>query len=329
LEQKYTLNAPSVLNFLVVLEGTALAVLWKDSAVTQVVDDRPDSRTVLMRMRAAVPSLPPSEQLVARAFLDDPLHAVNLSIAQVARECETSTTSVVRFYKRIGYAHYKDLQMDLTREVTRERVENADLLTVSGDINEEDSLEDIVSKVALNETLSIADTANGLDTADLRIAVGFVNEARRIDGFGVGASSLVGLDLQQKLSRIGRTALNWPDPHSAWTSAATLDDSCVAIGVSHSGTTRDTVEFLTIARNAGAATIALTNFSDSPLAMVADVCLTTAARETRFRAGALGSRIAQLMVVDCLFTAVAQASFEQSMAAVRNTYAAVHGRTLK
>ena len=284
---------------------------------------------MLVRMRAAIPSLPPSERLIAQLFLEDPAGAANLSIAELAARCGTSTTSVVRFYKRIGYAHYKDLGIDLTREVTREKLQHPDLVTVSGDIDREDSLDDIVAKVALNETLSIADTAKMLDTGALARAVVLVERARRIDSFGVGASSFVGLDLQQKLSRIGRTALNWPDSHSAWTSAATLDAACVAIAVSHSGSTIDTVEFLSIARDSGAATIAITNFSDSPLATAADVVLTTAARETRFRSGALGSRIAQLMVVDCLFTAVAQATFDESMAAVRTTYTAVHSRSLK
>ncbi|MFC7099138.1 MurR/RpiR family transcriptional regulator [Nonomuraea rubra] len=200
---------------------------------------------------------------------------------------------------------------------------------MSGDIDRNDSLEGIVSKVAMNETLSIADTARMLDMEALGEAVARLLAARRIDTFGVGASALVGLDLQQKLSRIGRTAINWHDSHSAWTSAATLDSGCVAVAVSHSGATVDTVEFLAIARKAGAATVAITNFRESPLAGAADVTLTTAARETRFRSGALGSRIAQLMVVDCLFTGVAQASYDASMEALRNTYAVVHDRRVK
>jgi len=297
--------------------------------VPEKLIERPDPRTVLVRIRAAIPSLRPSERLVAWLFLDNPADAANLSISEVATQCGTSTTSVVRFYKRIGYAHYKDLRIDLTREATRADMQHANLLTVSGDINREDSLEDIVSKVAFNETMSIAETAKILNIGELTRAVALVTTARRVDSFGVGASSFVGLDLQQKLSRIGRTALNWPDPHSAWTAAATLDASCVAVAVSHSGATIDTFEFLSLAHDAGAATVAVTNFSDSPLARAADVVLTTAARETRFRSGALGSRIAQLMVVDCLFTAVAQASFDESMAAVRTTYSAVHSRSMK
>ncbi|MEV4563202.1 MurR/RpiR family transcriptional regulator [Nonomuraea sp. NPDC049419] len=285
-----------------------------------------DAETLLIRIRAAMPALRPSERRIAEEFTGEPAAAANLSIAELAARCQTSTTSVVRFYRRMGYSHYRDFRIDLARAVAREELAMASLPEVSGDIDRNDSLAGIVSKVAMNETLSIADTARYLDMDALGRAVELLLGARRIDTFGVGASALVGLDLQQKLSRIGRTAINWHDSHSAWTSAATLGPGCVAVAVSHTGATVDTVEFLAIARKPGAATIAITNFGDSPLARAADVTLTTAARETRFRSGALGSRIAQLMVVDCLFTGVAQASYDASMEALRNTYAVVHDR---
>ncbi|AQZ60943.1 Sialic acid utilization regulator, RpiR family [[Actinomadura] parvosata subsp. kistnae] len=288
-----------------------------------------DAETLLIRIRAAMPALRPSERRIAETFAGDPAAAANLSIAELAGRCGTSTTSVVRFYQRMGYAHFKDFRIDLTRAVAREELAASSLPEVSGDIDRNDSLAGIVSKVAMNETLSIADTARMLDVEALGEAVARLLAARRIDTFGVGASALVGLDLQQKLSRIGRTAINWHDSHSAWTSAATLGPGCVAVAVSHSGATVDTVEFLAIARKTGAGTVAITNFRDSPLARAADVTLTTAARETEFRSGALGSRIAQLMVVDCLFTGVAQASYEESMQALRNTYAVVHDRRVK
>ena len=54
--------------------------------------------------------------------------------------------------------------------------------------------------------------------------------------------------------------------------------------------------------------------------------LTTAARETTFRSGATASRIAQLAVVDCLFVAVAQRSYDRTMRALDDTYSAVHQR---
>jgi len=289
--------------------------------------DAAGSEAVLIRIRAALPSLRPSEKRIAQVFVDSPSEGANMSVAELADRCETSTTSVVRFYKRMGYSHYKDLLMDLTREAMRQEMATSSLPPVSGDIGRDDSLDDIVAKVAINETLSIKDTARALDTKALGQAVQLITRSRRIDTFGMGAGSLVGLDLQQKLSRVGRTVINWSDPHSAWTAAATLDSSCVAIAISHSGRTRDTVDFLAVARQSGAATIAIPNFHPSPVAAAADVVLTTSARETAFRSGALGSRIAQLMVVDCLFTAVAQASYDESMEALRNTYRVVHDRS--
>ena len=292
------------------------------------VPQKHGSRTVLVRIREARPTLRRSEQQVAEVLLGDPVMAANLSISELAELSGTSTTSVVRFYRSVGYGRYQDLRLDLAQEAARERMQTSDLPLVSGDIDQDDTIADIISKIARSETLSISDTAAVLDTTALTAAIHAVLAARRVDVFGVGAGSIVGLDLQQKLSRIGLTALMWLDPHAALTTAAVLDEKCVALAVSHSGTTTDTVDYLTEARERGAKTIALTNFSKSPLTAVADIVLLTAARETLFRSGALGSRIAQLTVVDCLFIGVAQASYDQSIAALQQTYSAVRARRL-
>ena len=279
---------------------------------------------VLVQMRAIYPELRPSEKRIADQFLLHPEEAAALSIAELAHRCDTSTTSVVRFCKRLGYDHVRELRNHVLRDAARQTFDTAALPDVSGDIDRDDTLADIVAKVSLAETLSLADTAKVLDTESLRRSVEAITSAARIDIFGVGASAIVGLDLQRKLVRIGHTALEWSDPHAAWTSAATLRPGTVAIAVSHSGSTTDTIEFLMLARRSGATTIAITNHSGAPLADQADIVLTTAARETGFRSGALGSRIAQLMVVDCIFIGVAQSNYDQSMSALRNTYAAVH-----
>ncbi|MDP9027195.1 MAG: MurR/RpiR family transcriptional regulator [Actinomycetota bacterium] len=286
-------------------------------------DAKPDSRLLLVRIRAQEPSLRPSEARIAKLFLADPASAAGLSIAEVADRCRTSTTSVVRFCKRIGYGSYRDLRIDLTREATRESIGAESGIVDTKDIDRNDRLDEVVAKIALNETLSIADTARALDLPSLEKAVATLLAARRIDVFGVGASSVVRLDLQQKLTRIGLTTLGWDDAHSAWTSASVLDSECVAIAISHSGATTDTLAYVKLARKVGATTIVITNFADSPVALAADIVLTTAARENSFRSGALGSRIAQLMVVDCLFTGVAQASYDRSMASLNRTYSAI------
>lgn len=286
------------------------------------------SRTVLVRIRSALPALRPSERAVAELVLSDPSRAATMSIGDLAEECGTSTTSVVRFYKKVGYGGYSDLRLDLARETARESVAHGVPAEVYEDINTADSLQDIVSKIAFNETMSIADTAQVLDVDQLARAVRAVSSSRKIDIFGVGAGGLVGQDMQQKLHRIGLTSFNWGDPHAALASAALLDADGVAVAISHSGATLDTIDFLKAGKAAGAVTIAITNHADSPLGRVADIVLSTAARETPFRPGAMGSRIAQMMIVDCLFVGVAQHSYDASIAALQKTHAAVRGRKL-
>lgn len=283
----------------------------------------PDGGPVLVRMRALRPELRPSERRIADHFLQDAASAAEESIASIAASCRTSTTSVVRFVRRLGYERVNQLRADVQREAAREQFATEGLPEVSGDISRDDTVEDVIAKVSLAETLSISDTAKTLDPEAVARTVAAMHAARRIDVFGVGASSMVAVDLQQKLNRIGRTAFGWHDAHSAWTAAATLDDACVAVAISHSGATTDTVDYLALARASGATTIALTNHASAPLTRHADIVLTTAARETGFRSGALGSRIAQLMVVDCVFIGVAQADYDRSTAAIRATYDAV------
>jgi DNA-binding MurR/RpiR family transcriptional regulator len=100
----------------------------------------------------------------------------------------------------------------------------------------------------------------------------------------------------------------------------------VAVGLSHTGTTADTIDALREARRGGAVTVAVTNFPWSPITEAADHVLLTAARETAFRSGAMTSRIAQLTVIDCVFVVLAQRDLPATQAALERTYAAAQAK---
>lgn len=281
---------------------------------------------ILIRIRGVLPSLRPAERRVADAVLADPAAVAARSISALARQCDTSETTVMRFCRALGIEHYPELRIALARAASHEEAQHGRAAHLNGDIGADDTLEQIVAKVTFSDARAIEDTAAMLDIPALSQAVDTVARARRVDIYGIGASGFVCQDLQQKLHRIGLLAFVWADPHAALTSSALLGAGDVAIAISHTGTTIDTVAPLRLARERGATAIAITNFSRSPLAEHADLVLTTAARETTFRSGAMASRIAQLVVVDCLFVGVAQRSFDKTMEALESTYVAVQGR---
>lgn len=279
---------------------------------------------ILVRIRGTLPALAPSERRVADVVLADPAQAARLSISALGRLALTSVTTVMRFCRAVGLDNYPQLRLALAGAAAREDLLGAGRQPVGTGISPTDSLDRIVEKIVYNEARALEETGAELDIPTLALAVEAVANARRVDIFGIGASGFVGQDLHQKLHRIGRIAFIWTDVHAALTAAALTGPGDVAVAISHSGSTPDTVEPLQAAAERGATTIALTNHAGSPLAASADLVLTTCARETPFRSGATVSRIAQLALVDCLFVGVAQRSPDATTAALHDTYGAVH-----
>jgi DNA-binding MurR/RpiR family transcriptional regulator len=283
------------------------------------------TQDVLVALRGLKPTLVPSKQRVAALILRDPAHASTRTISELARAAGTSETTVLRLCHELGVSGYRELRVALAAESGREQGRTGNQ-EVGGDISRDDDLDAIVEKVTGADQRAIADTARVLDRTALAAAVRLTAAARRIDIVGVGASAVVALDLQQKLHRIGLIAYAWHDTHAALTAAAILGPQDLAIGVSHSGATVDTIDAIREASAHGARTIALTGVPGSPLAATADLLLVTADRETTFRSGATASRIAALSVVDVLFVAVAQQRYEQTVAALAATRNAVASR---
>ncbi|WP_225942517.1 MurR/RpiR family transcriptional regulator [Nocardiopsis terrae] len=283
--------------------------------------------TTVLRIRSLLPSLAPAEQRVAQRVIDDPERAAASSITQLAKDCATSEATVIRFCRTIDFSGYRELRLALATEAGQARGARTNAPELASDINPDDTLVTVVQKIAYTDARAVEETGAAMDVEVLRAAIDAMSNARRIDVYGVGASAFVGADLQQKLHRIGLTSFAWSDAHVMLTSAALLEEGDVAIGISHSGTTIDTVQALTEAGRRGARTVAITNFPRSPIGF-ADHVLTTAARETLFRSGATASRLAQLTVVDCLFVGLAQIRYTDSRTALETTYEAVRGLRL-
>jgi DNA-binding MurR/RpiR family transcriptional regulator len=279
---------------------------------------------ILVTVRALLPNLAPVEQRVARQVLADPFGTAMQAISELAAQCDTSATTVVRFCRAVGLRGYPELRIALAAAAAH--AGRAPGLEPSHDIMAGDDAATIAQKIARADARAVTDTARHLDIETLVAVVEVLVSARRIDIYGVGASGYVALDLQQKLQRIGKPAFAWPDPHMAITSAALLGPDDVVVALSHTGTTADTIDALREAGGHGARTVAITNFPRSPITTTADFVLLTAARETAFRSGAMTSRIAQLTVVDCLFVVLAQHDLPASQDALERTYEAAQAK---
>ncbi|MFI5736236.1 MurR/RpiR family transcriptional regulator [Kribbella sp. NPDC051587] len=278
-----------------------------------------------VRVRGLLPTLAPAERRVAEEVLRDPAGAPLATSEELARRAGVSLTTVTRFCRSLGLSNYQQLRFALAAEVSQDR-SHGWAPGHGSDIGPDDPVANVVAGLLAAEVQALENTAATLDLSMIEAALDAIVIAERIDIYGVSGSGAAAQDLGRRLHLIRRPASAWVDPHDALASAALLTEGDVAIGISHSGHTRDTVEALATARERGATTVAVTNFPRSPLAVAADLPLITAAAETTFRSGALSGRQAQQFVVDLLYVGVAQRTYETSTAAIAGSSAALASR---
>lgn len=238
------------------------------------------------------------EQAVADYINEHCREIIHMSITEVAEKCEVSEATVVRLSKKLGYKGFQALKIRIAQDCVEPHLQFHESLSV------DDSARVIAQKVissysrTLNETLSIVVESN------LRSAAQMIAKARKVLFIAAGGSEIVAEDSANKLLRIGITAYSFADYNTQKMLASLLSSEDVVIAISHSGASISTLETLSVAHEANAKIIVITNYGRSPIQKFADVCLFTSSAETSFKGEALASRIAQITLLDILMTIV-------------------------
>jgi len=259
----------------------------------------PTKAGCLIRLKSAMEALKPAEQTIGQFVLNDPASVIQMSISELAQKADVGESTVVRFCRALDYSGYQEFKLRLAQDI----VEPSEFIHEK--ISFQDRTDEIAAKIFQANLKVVEDTRRSLDGGRIDAAAGLLAGARRIEIYGVSYSFFTALDLKHKLLRLGRIADAFGDGHLQAMGASALSKEDVAIGISHSGSTRDVLDALSIAHEAGAKVIVITNFSPCPITRVADVVLQTAAADTPLGGEVLTSRIAQLCVIDVLSAALA------------------------
>lgn len=273
---------------------------------------------LLMRIRSVMPRLPQAALKVAQQVLDDSALVSTSSIADLAKLCGTSQASVTRFCQALGLSGYPELRLRLAAETGRSP-ELTWELDMGADIGPDDSATHLATVLASTNIRALQQTLELFDGATLDSAADNIASARRVNIYGAGGSSFVAQELQFRLSRLDLPVWAYQESHTVLMTAALMRAGDVFFAISRSGRTIEAIETLAEAKERGATTIALTSFPNSPLGALADLVLTTHVQDTSVRHGSLAARYAQLLMVDCVYTAVAQRTYERSTEALTLT----------
>lgn len=270
---------------------------------------------LLRSIREQMPTLHPKEQSLAAFIVDHPQLVVRLGITELADQAQTSASTVSRFSKLFHSGGFSGLKVQLAAELALQPAAETYQDIVAGN-----PIDRIMAAIEANHLRSIADTSRLLDPKLVARAVEAMRSAGQIDIYGVATSGIVAQDFCQKLLRIGKRATAYSDPHMQITTAASLGVGDVALAISYSGETLETIDALSCAKEQGAITISLTKFGPNSLSALADIALCASSLEEGMRRGDMASRIAQLHVIDILFTALVTESFDDYVPQLEASY---------
>jgi DNA-binding MurR/RpiR family transcriptional regulator len=268
---------------------------------------------LLVYLQGILPSLNPTERLIAQFVLGDPERILSSSIAEIRNGSGASVGSIVGFCRNLGLKGFADFKIALARELAQGG------LPGSPESNGSRQSMSLFERVFHFHAQSITETMKINREETLRNASRLLESARHIEFFSIGISYPVAYMARSKFRLIGLPASTEFDSHLQLVAATKLRRGDVAFGISCSGKTRETVECLEVARSRGAATICLTNSIQSEIVRHADLALYATPSEIKYFQAPLASRVAQLAVVDALFVAVALKHKNRTAAQLQDT----------
>ena len=257
------------------------------------------SPALLLKIGATRGLFSKTEQRVLDYIVQNPAKVIYLSVAGLAECCGTSDATVVRTCQKLGLAGYQDLKVTLAQDVVTPQQ------SIHEALRPDDSAAAIVDKVFASTIYTLDFTRDVARPELLERAAGSLMDAQRVSIYGLGNSHAVAIDLQHKLMRLGIHAAAFADSHLQAINAAYCRAGDVVFAISHSGSSRDVVDSVRLAHKNGAFIISLTSAGPSPLEKESDLALHTASPETQYRIVALSSRIAQITLIDTIYTIIA------------------------
>ena len=258
-----------------------------------------DSPNLIRRITDNHLALRKSEAKVADFVLAHANDVINMRIVDLAAQSEVSEPTVIRFCRALGFDGFQSFKLQLAQQIGMGSV------YTQFAVDDSDTVNDLCSKVFDTTVGTLRTVRDELDPDILEQAINTINNARRVEFYGFGASGSVAADAQHKFFRLQLSTTALIDPHIQHMSAISLGEEDVVVAISQSGQTRALLQSVNLAKEAGATVIGLAP-QNTPLSKICTIPIHVNMEEDVQAFTPISSRIAHLVVIDVLATGVAQ-----------------------
>ncbi len=237
-----------------------------------------------------------AEKKVADYVILHPQDTQFLSISELAEACEVAEATVSRFCRRLRFQGYSGFKIALATSLSQKQEP-----CLTGEVEPGDSMEDLLQKLYTAHSDTLAQSMRLLAPGAVKQAVDIFCAARTVRCMGQGASMIMAQEAAHLFSTVSTKFTAVDDSHRQALTTALLDREDAILFFSYSGSTKDLLDTMQIAREKGCRVVLVTHFPKSPGATHAHVVLQCAANEGPLQLGSVAAKIAQLYIVDALY----------------------------
>lgn len=249
-----------------------------------------------------------SEKKLADYILSAQDSISRMSISELASACAVADATVSRFCRRLGYKGYPDFKIAIANASVGRLEDNP----LSGEITQEDDLETISRKLLNASVTAMNQTREVLNLQAVAQAAAILRSSTSVYCMGQGGSMLIAAEAAHLFSTISSKFRPVSDSHMQAMAAVLMEPTDAVLFFSYSGSTLAMLDTLKSVRERGAKVILVTRFPNSPGAALADIVLQCGANENPLQSGSIPARIAQMYLVDVLFSEFTRKDLESA-----------------
>ena len=186
------------------------------------------------------------EQEIARYFLQVDTIVDDLSSQQVTQKLHVSQAALTRFAKKCGFTGYREFVFQYQHQANKQDTHSH-------------QHSPLTKRVLRSYSNLREQTQDLIDEEQLERVAQLIDDAERVYFFGTGSSGLIAREMKLRFMRLGVVCEALTDQDGfAWTTSI-MDDNCLVLGFSLSGTTQSVLDSLLDAKEMGAKTILFTS----------------------------------------------------------------------
>ena len=227
------------------------------------------------------------EQEIARYFLQAETIQDDLSSQQVTQKLHISQAALTRFAKKCGFTGYREFVFQYQHQASKPDTHSH-------------KHSPLTKRVLRSYSIMREQTQDLIDEEQLERVAQLIDDAERVYFFGTGSSGLIAREMKLRFMRLGVVCEALTDQDGfAWTTSI-MDENCLVLGFSLSGTTQSVLDSLLDAKEMGAKTILFTSAPDKNSQAYTETVLVASHSQSSY-IQRISAQLPMLILIDLIY----------------------------